>query len=275
MNEDALLLRRYAEERSESAFAELVRRHLDLVYSAALRRTGGDPHRAADAVQQVFTRLARDARRLASHTVLTAWLYTATRNAAIDLLRAETRRRAREQEAHVMHDLISEPVRDVEWEKLRPVLDGVVDELGETDRAVVLLRFFDRRSFAEVGAALNVSTDAARMRTERALDKLHALLAKRGITSTSAALGVVLSTETVAAAPVGLAASVTGAALSSAVGGASSLFGLLQFMSTTQWVASAAVIIALLAVGTAGYKVHNRQEAEASLIAVQAFPPNA
>ena len=88
MHEDAALLRRYASEKSEAAFAELVRRHLDLVYSAALRRLGGDTHRAADVAQQVFTTLARDAQKLSGHGVLTAWLYTATRNAAIDLIRA-------------------------------------------------------------------------------------------------------------------------------------------------------------------------------------------
>ena len=82
MNDDTALLRRYAEEGSEAAFTELVRRHVDLVYGAALRRTGGDSHRAADVAQQVFTTLARQAQKLSRHTVLSAWLHTATRNAA-------------------------------------------------------------------------------------------------------------------------------------------------------------------------------------------------
>src|SRR5271169_5586876 len=55
MNDDAALLRSYADEGSEAAFAELVRRHVDLVYGAALRRTGGDPHRAADVAQQAIS----------------------------------------------------------------------------------------------------------------------------------------------------------------------------------------------------------------------------
>src|SRR5688572_30699093 len=101
MDDTATLLRRYAREKSEAAFAELVRRHVDLVYSAALRRTNGDAHRAADVAQQVFTRLARDAAKLTGHTVLAAWLYTTTRNAAVDLIRAEQRRRTHEQEAHL------------------------------------------------------------------------------------------------------------------------------------------------------------------------------
>src|SRR5580692_4660613 len=96
MNDDATLLRRYAEDRSEAAFTELVKRHLDLVYSAALRRTGGDPHRAADVAQQVFGALARDARRLSRHSVLQAWLHTATRNASLNLMISEHRRKTRE-----------------------------------------------------------------------------------------------------------------------------------------------------------------------------------
>ena len=96
MDDDAELLRRYAEEGSEAAFTELVHRRVDLVYSAALRRTGGDPHRAADVAQQVFTTLARDARKLLRHPVLAAWLHTATRNAALNLVISDVRRQARE-----------------------------------------------------------------------------------------------------------------------------------------------------------------------------------
>ena len=96
MNDDAELLCRYANEGSESAFAELVRRHVDLVYGAALRRTGGDPHRAADVAQQVFTTLARGARKLSHHALLPAWLHTATRNAALNLMISEKRRQTRE-----------------------------------------------------------------------------------------------------------------------------------------------------------------------------------
>src|SRR4051812_40364318 len=143
MNEDAALLRRYAEKKSEAAFAELVRRHLDLVYSAALRRLGGDTHGAADVAQHVFSTLARDADKLSRHGVLTAWLYTATRNAAIDLMRSEQRRRTREQEAFVLQTSMT-ATTDPDWEKLRPVLDEVMDELPESDRTAVLLRFFDR-----------------------------------------------------------------------------------------------------------------------------------
>ena len=172
MNDDAALLRRYAEEGSEAAFAELVHRHVDLVYGAALRRTGGDAHRAHDVAQQVFITLARDARKLSRHAVLAAWLHTATRNAALNLMISEQRRQTREAEA-VALEAAANTGADPEWDRLRPLLDTAIDELPEADRAAVVLRFLEKRPFAEVGSLLQVSEDAARMRTDRALDKLR------------------------------------------------------------------------------------------------------
>lgn len=204
MVEDAELLRRYAEEKSEAAFGELVRRHLGLVYSAAFRRVGGDSHAAADVAQQVFTALARQAAALTRCAVLPGWLYAATRNQAVDYIRSERRRRAREQEAHIMNELVLSSAPEADWDQLRPVLDEAMDELGARDREVVLLRFFAGQPFAEIGAKLQLTEDAARMRVERALDKLHALLTRRGVTSTASALGAVLTTQAVSAAPASL-----------------------------------------------------------------------
>ncbi|MBI5768044.1 MAG: sigma-70 family RNA polymerase sigma factor [Verrucomicrobia bacterium] len=262
MNDDAALLRRWAAGKSEAAFAELVRRHLNLVYSAALRRLGGDAHTAADVAQQVFTKLAREARKLSGHTVLTAWLYTATRNAAVDHIRAEQRRAAREQEATAMQNLFA-AAPDADWARLRPVLDDVMDELSDADRTAVLLRFFEKRAFAEIGAALNLSEDAARMRVDRALDKLHGLLAKRGITSTSAALGTALARQAVTAAPSGLAASVVGAAMSEAVDTGVAA-GLLAFMTATKTTIALSVVAVATTV-TALYEAQHARAAGAAL----------
>jgi RNA polymerase sigma factor (sigma-70 family) len=211
MNDDATLLRRYADEGSEPAFTELVHRHLNLVYGAALRRTSGDAHRAADVAQQVFITLAREARRLSRHTVLGAWLHTATRNAALNLMISEKRRQDRELAAEALVPAAPEPPLD--WDRLRPVLDSAIDELSEADRAAVVLRFLEQRPFAEIGATLRVSEDAARMRTERALDKLRGALSRRGITSTCAAVGTLVSSQPLLSAPAGLAASITARAL--------------------------------------------------------------
>src|SRR5688572_25340527 len=115
MHDDAVLLRRYVEEDSEAAFGELVRRHVDLVYGAAMRRTGGDPHLSADVAQQVFIALARHAPRLAHDTVLGAWLHTATRNAALKLMISEKRRRVRETQAHALDAIQSAGGENPDW----------------------------------------------------------------------------------------------------------------------------------------------------------------
>jgi len=211
MNDDATLLRRYAEARSESDFAELVRRHLNLVYSAALRQVNGDAHLAQDVTQLVFTDLARKAAQLAGHRVLAGWLFTSTRFAAAKLVRGEQRRRTREQEAELMQE--PDPTAALDWERVRPVLDEALAELDERDREAILLRYLEGHDFSAVGAKLALSDNAARMRVDRAVDKLRGLLARRGVTSTAAALALTLANQAVVAAPSGLAATVTGAAI--------------------------------------------------------------
>ncbi len=244
------LLQRYAEEHSEAAFTELVRRHVDLVYSAALRQVGGDAHRAQDVTQIVFTELARSAAKLSRHTALTGWLYTTTHFTAGKILRTERRRCDREKEAQLMNELLgSRP--DDNWECLRPVLDEAMHKLNRRDREAILLRFFEQRSFAEVGKHLGLGENAARMNVERALDKLGGLLAQRGVRSTAGALAVVLANQTVSAAPVGLVSTVAGGALAqiavaSASSGAASV--LVNFMSTAKIAAIAAA--GLVALGT-------------------------
>lgn len=248
MPDDAQLLRCYAEEKSEAAFAALVRRYLDLVYSAALRQVGGDAHRAHDVTQIVFTTLARKAPALTGHPVLAGWLYTATQHAAAKAMRTEWRRQVREQEAHAMQEIFSPTAPEVDWARVRPVLDRAMGELNDRDREAILLRFFAQRPFAEIGSALELSEDAARMRVERALAKLHGLLARRGVTSTAAALGAVLANQAVVAAPAGLLASVTSTAFTGTA--AAEALGFLNFMSTTKLVIAGASLIALLAIGT-------------------------
>ncbi len=227
MTDDAELLRRYAEENSEEAFAEFVRRNLGLVYHAGLRQCGGDVHRAQDVAQTVFTDVARKAGSLARRPALAGWLHTSTRYAAAQAVRGEVRRQRREQEAHAMNEILAKANGDVavaaEWERMRPVIDEALHALPERDREAVLARFFEGRGFAEVGARLALSEDAARMRVERALEKLRLALVKRGVTSTATALGVALANQAGANVPAGLAASVTGAALAAGVGAGGAL----------------------------------------------------
>lgn len=272
MIDDATLLERYAREHSEEAFAELVQRHLTLVYSAALRRTGGDAHRAKDVAQIVFTALAREAKELSRHAALTGWLYAATRNAAIDLVRAERRRQLREEKAHMMDEILSSSERSADWEQLRPVLDEAMDELDARDREAVLLRFFEGQAFAGVASVLRVSEDAARKRVDRALEKLGELLARRGITSTGGALAALLANQTAVAAPAGVAASITAAAMVGAVATGAGVAGAagIFIMSTSKIITGITAVIALAAIGTAVYQANLSRTSEAAVTSISA-----
>jgi len=130
MHDDQQLLRQYAVERCEAAFRELVSRHVNLVYSSALRQTNGDAHLAQDVAQLVFADLARKAGSISKNVVLAGWLHRATRYAAGQLRRAEQRRRMREHEAVTWNAIQSEPAASV-WEQIRPLLDEALEELND------------------------------------------------------------------------------------------------------------------------------------------------
>jgi RNA polymerase sigma factor (sigma-70 family) len=249
---DTELLRRYAEDGSEAAFAELVSRHVGLVYAAALRQVGGAAHRAQDVAQTVFVALARQAAPLSRRREIVGWLYTSTHHVAAKLKRTEQRRAQREQEAHAMNEINADDRAAVDWDRLRPVLDAAMHGLSDADREAILLRYFQNLRLAAIGQRLGLSEDAARMRVERALDKLQALLGRHGITSTTAALGVALANPALAVAPAGLAATVTGAALAgvaTGTGGAVAAAAILMNTKTTL-----ASVVAVLALGFAVYE---------------------
>jgi RNA polymerase sigma factor (sigma-70 family) len=228
---DFELVRCYADDRSEAAFAELVKRYIDFVYSAAFRQVGGDAHLAEDVTQSVFVDLARKAGSLAEHTLLSGWLYTSTRYAAAKAVRGEQRRRAREQESFLMQESFNDSAAESSWHAVQPVLDNAMHALSERDRNAVLLRYFENRPLAEVGARLGLSEDAARMRVRRALEKLRGLLGRRGVSSTSAALAALLAQQTVSAAPAGLTANILGTALAGATAGSAPVLTLLNLMN--------------------------------------------
>ncbi len=205
---DLQLLARYIRNCSEDAFAELVRRHLDLVHSAALRQVRS-PQLAEEVAQSVFTDLARNARRLAPDTILTAWLYQVTRRTAIDVVRREARRQLREQIATEMNAMNA---TTDDWTHIEPLLDEAMQALDETDRAAVLLRYFENKSLREVGASLGASDDAAQKRVTRAVERLREFFTKRGVTVGAGGLAVVISANAVQAAPAGLAVTISTAA---------------------------------------------------------------
>jgi RNA polymerase sigma factor (sigma-70 family) len=207
---DQQLLRDYAEHRAEAAFAELVRRHVDLVYSAAVRMVH-DGHLAEDVTQGVFVALAQNALRLRNRCALPGWLHHTTQHLAANAVRAEVRRRVREQEAVTMNELLATESNPT-WDLLAPYLDAALGELSESDRDAVLLRYFENKSLREVGQALGTSDDAAQKRVSRAVERMRQFFARRGVTVGASGLVVLISANAVQAAPVGLAVSISTAA---------------------------------------------------------------
>ena len=197
---DYELLQNYLTCGSDDAFAEVMRRHAGLVYSAA-RRQVRSPQLAEEVTQAVFFDLARSARKIKSQQPLAAWLFLVTRRTAIDALRREARQRTREQQAL---ELAAMKNSASAWEQIEPLLDEAVASLNETDRRALLLRFFENKSLRDVGRALGASEDAAQKRVTRAIDQLRRFFGKQGVTISAAALATDLSAQAVHGAPAAL-----------------------------------------------------------------------
>src|SRR5687767_3356791 len=206
MDDDSTLLREFCATRDESAFAALVRRHVDLVYSAA-RRQVRDDAMAQDVTQQVFVLLAEKARTIRDGEAVAGWLLATTRYVALNSMRSEARRRHHEREAAVMQQkgkaessagggggaigggaAASGPA----WTQVAPMLDEVVAKLKREDRDALALRYFQGRSVADVAAAMGVSHDAAQKRLSRAVERLRDIFARRGVTTSAEALSSLL-----------------------------------------------------------------------------------
>jgi len=255
---DAQLLREYARHGAEAAFTEIVARHTNLVYSAALRQTES-PDMAADIAQSVFIGLAQSARtlspRLPEEASVAGWLCRSARNVSLNLRRDEFRRHSRERLA--MDELNSNSETAPDWERLRTVLDEAMSELDECDYDALVMRYFRNQDLRSVGQALGVSDDTAQKRVSRALDKLHHGLIKRGITTTAAAVSLVLSTHAVQAAPAGLVATISAAAAlaGSAIHTSTAIAVTKNIIMTTLQKALVATTLAV-AVGTGIYEAH-------------------
>jgi RNA polymerase sigma factor (sigma-70 family) len=250
MSEDRQWLAEFARTGSEAAFRQIVGRHLPLVYSAALRMVNGDAAQAQDIAQLVFTNLARRARSLSPDVILAGWLHRDTRFTALEWLRQERRRIQREQHAAAMN-LLETAAPEADWSNLCPVLDEVLDELDDPDRHALLQRFFQQRSFAEVGAALSLTDDDARKRVDRALDRLRSAFARRGVTSTAAGLAVLLGAHAIVNVPSALAATIAAASLAGVAAAGAGGVGaqLIQLMTAAKLKLITAALIAT-AVGT-------------------------
>ncbi len=197
------MVQEYAQHNSEQVFATLVSRHINLVYSVALRQAH-DPHRAEDITQAVFAVLERKTNFLSPQTVLSGWLCRTDRIGAADGRSTERRRQSREQELP-MQSILNGSDSDA-WSQIAPLLDEAMNCLGTKEHDAVMLRFLDGKELKLVGAAMGTTEDGARMRVNRGLEKHWEFFTKKGVALSARAIAGAIAANSVQAAPEGFAA---------------------------------------------------------------------
>jgi RNA polymerase sigma factor (sigma-70 family) len=263
MTDSGTLLKDYATNGSEAAFVELVARYLNLVYATAMRMVAGDVVLAEDVAQTVFIDLARNARKLPDDVMLGGWLHRHTCFVASKLVRAECRRRSRERQAVEMNSQIDHS--EANLAEVRPLLDEAINKLAERDRTAIVLRFFEQRDLRAVGEVLGASENAAQKRVSRALEELRGLLKRQGVVLSTAALGTLLATESVAA-PGGLALSISAAAIATSAKSTASLT-ITKVLTMTK---TNSAIAGLCIIGGLGASLLIQHQAQATLQQQQA-----
>jgi RNA polymerase sigma factor (sigma-70 family) len=250
INDDMALVREYARRNSEQAFATLVSRHVNLVYSVALRQVH-DVHLAEEITQGAFIILARKAKSFSPKTIVSGWLCRTARYVATNALSIQRRRQFREQEAY-MQSTLNETDADV-WNEVSPMLDEALNCLAEKEHNAVVLRFFEGKDLKRVGAEMGMSEDAARMRVNRGVEKLRRFFTKRGVTLSAAMIAGVVSTYSVQAAPPALAKSVTTLAIVKGAAASGSVLtlveGALKIMTWSKAKTAVVVGVAVLLAG--------------------------
>ncbi len=263
MNErrqDFELLQRFTRHGEQPAFADVVRRHLDLVFATAMRKVE-DAGVAQEVAQNVFAALARKAWRFAPDDSLPAWLHKAALLESKSWLRGELGRRRREQAAAELGTTMNTPPEDQPaFHALVPLLDDALLSLREKDRTALLLRFYESQSLREVGGTLGVNEDAARKRVQSALEKLAEFFNRRGFKTATVAAAAAALQHTATSASAALVSTVVGAALQVAPPALVGLGVWLARLASLSRVQTAAVCVALAAVPV-GWQLNERHAA--------------
>ena len=272
---DWQLIKMYVEEDKQAAFDTLVRRQMDLVYCTCLRELG-EPSLADDATQAVFLILARKATSFRPGTTLSSWLFQTALLTSKNVLRRERRQQAREQRM-VAEMERTMPPRPSGWEEMEPLLNEALKGLPTAQRGLVLERFLEDRPIAEIGSARGISEDAARMRLNRALDRLRRFFAARNVTLPAAALAALLPLA-VRPAPARCAESILRLALPPAAfpaldspvhAIAQGAIHIMNFRRLRLQLGAAALVAVLSISATSAVRVHTQVKARAALAAKQ------
>jgi RNA polymerase sigma factor (sigma-70 family) len=264
---DFELLQRFTRDGEQSAFTDLVRRHLDLVFATALRKVE-DTGVAQEVAQNVFAVLARKAWQFAPDDSLPAWLHKAALLESKSWLRGELGRRRREQTAAELRTTMQTPEEQPAFQALLPLLDEALLSLREKDRTALLLRFYESQSLREVGAAFGVTEDTAQKRVQSALEKVSDFFKRRGFKTASVAAAAAALQHTATSSSVAMVSAVVSAALQGAPPVLVGLGALLARLASMSRVQTAAVSIALVAVPVA-FQLNKRHAAGEEVKRVQ------
>ncbi len=265
--QDMELVRQFARDNSEAAFTELVRRHINLVYSVARRCTRNNSD-AQDVTQAVFITLARKAVTLREKTLLTGWLYETTRFTTARLVRTNVRRHAREQEAFMQSTLNEADTAEI-WTQLAPHLEAAMAKLNAADRALLVLRFYENKTGAETAALLGIGEDAAHKRVARAIEKLRNFFAQRGVTISGAAIAGAVSANSIQAAPAGLAAIISATALSGTTIKTAAVIAATKAIAMTTFQKLAVTAALTVTIGAGIYEAKKASDARAEVQTLQ------